>query len=114
MVKRGMVPYPRRVVSGDVAKFDGNCNNAANDICGDMKQIATRQSWLTVVIRGLKSSITKFAHENNIPFAWQTRFHDRIVRNQGELNRIALYIERNVAKWYEEKSPKQHKIAGSD
>ena len=69
-----------------------------------MKQIASIQSWLAVVARGLKSSVTKFAHENNIPFAWQTRFYDRIVRNQDELNRFALYIEQNVAKWNEEES----------
>ena len=54
---------------------------------------------LGAVIRGLKARVTKYAHENNIPFAWQSRFHDRIVRDTDELNRIAQYIENNVAKW---------------
>ena len=54
---------------------------------------------LGTVVRGLKARITKFANENNIPFAWQTRFYDHIVRNQDEMNRIAEYIENNVAKW---------------
>lgn len=54
---------------------------------------------LASVIRGFKIGVTKYARENNIPFAWQTRFYDRIVRNTDELNGISQYIENNVAKW---------------
>ena len=57
------------------------------------------QSWLSVVIRLFKQSVTRYANQNGMPFAWQTRFHDRIVRDQNEMNRIAEYIENNVAKW---------------
>lgn len=57
------------------------------------------QGWLSVVIGGLKSAVTRYARANNISFAWQTRFHDRIVRDQYELNRIAEYIENNIARW---------------
>ena len=41
------------------------------------------------VIRGLKSAVSKFAHENNIPFAWQSRFYDYIFRKQEKLNATA-------------------------
>lgn len=51
------------------------------------------------VIRGIKSAVTRFANENNIPFAWQSRYHDHIVRNQDEMNRIAEYIETNPIRW---------------
>ena len=61
------------------------------------------QSWLSVVIRQFKQSITRFANENNIGFAWQTRFHDHIIRNNDEMNGIANYIENNVANWKEDK-----------
>ena len=54
---------------------------------------------LGAVVRGLKARITKFAHENDIPFAWQSRFYDRIIRNQVELNATAKYIEDNLVKW---------------
>ncbi|MBR6310376.1 MAG: transposase [Paludibacteraceae bacterium] len=57
------------------------------------------QSWLSVVIRLFKQSVTRYANQNGMPFAWQTRFHDRIVRDQNEMNRIVEYIENNVAKW---------------
>lgn len=57
------------------------------------------QSWLSVVVRQFKQSVTRFANQNGIPFAWQPRFHDHIIRGTDEMNRIARYIENNVARW---------------
>ncbi|MBQ4478399.1 MAG: hypothetical protein II945_07300 [Bacteroidales bacterium] len=54
---------------------------------------------LASVVRGFKIGVTKYARQNNITFAWQTRFHDHIIRNQDEMDNIARYIENNVAKW---------------
>ena len=64
-----------------------------------MQKISHRQSLLSNAIGGFKSATTKFANTHHIPFAWQTRFHDHIIRNQKEMNRIAEYIENNVAWW---------------
>lgn len=64
-----------------------------------MKKVACMQGWLSIVIGGLKSAITRYARQNGIPFAWQARFHDHIIRDISEMNRIAEYIENNVAKW---------------
>ena len=61
--------------------------------------ITKYQSLLCVTIRGIKASVTKYAHENNLDFAWQTRFHDHIIRDQNEMNRIADYIQNNPAMW---------------
>ena len=68
------------------------------------------QSWLSVVIRQFKQSITRFANENNIEFAWQTRFHDHIIRDNDEMNGITNYIENNVANWKEDNfyTPRRH------
>ena len=55
---------------------------------------------LGTVIRGLKARITRWANQNSIPFGWQARFYDRVVRNHDELNRIADYIENNVINWH--------------
>ena len=68
-------------------------NNATNH----QQQIVNMQGWLSVVVGGLKRSVTHFANQCHIPFAWQTRFHDHIIRNKNEMNRIAKYIENNVA-----------------
>ena len=54
---------------------------------------------LGTVIRGLKARITRFANSNQISFAWQPLFHDRIIRSVKEMNHVADYIENNVAKW---------------
>ena len=64
-----------------------------------MQFISHKRGLLSTTVGGLKRAITRFANENGIPFAWQTRFHDRIVRNQDEMNRIADYIKNNIARW---------------
>ncbi len=64
-----------------------------------MQGIANQSGWLSVCMGGIKSAVTKFAHANHIEFAWQTRFHDHIIRDTGELDRIALYIKKNITQW---------------
>ncbi|MDO5665001.1 MAG: hypothetical protein Q4G63_07070 [Bacteroidia bacterium] len=64
-----------------------------------MQSIAKQCGRLSHIISRFKSAITKHANAHNLPFAWQTRFHDRIIRDQHELNRIAEYIENNPAQW---------------
>ena len=64
------------------------------------------QSWLSVVVRQFKQSVTRYANQNAIPFAWQPRFHDRIIRTVDAMNCIAHYIENNVAKWDSENNNK--------
>ena len=70
-----------------------------NDIDVKMQNVSLHRGKLSTAIGGLKRAISRYAHENAIPFAWQPRFHDRIIRNTDEMNRIAEYIEQNVAKW---------------
>ena len=64
-----------------------------------MQNIANKQGWLSVAIGGIKSAVTKFVNENGFNFAWQPRFHDHIIRDQEEMNRIADYIQNNPATW---------------
>jgi REP element-mobilizing transposase RayT len=51
------------------------------------------------VIRGFKSSLKRYANENNIDFAWQERFHDRIIRDIKGLDNVRTYIFNNPANW---------------
>lgn len=84
----------------DVARRCGDvARNVSTGVNTQMANISPRKNSLAVVIRGVKSSITHYANENNIPFAWQTRFHDRIIRNQDEFDKISDYIEKNVVNW---------------
>ncbi|HTE00411.1 MAG TPA: hypothetical protein VK668_14055 [Mucilaginibacter sp.] len=57
---------------------------------------------LASIVRGFKSAVTTFARKNNIPFDWQTRFHDHIIRDHEEYLRIADYIMNNPDKWQED------------
>ena len=54
---------------------------------------------LSRIIGQYKSVVTKYANEHDISFAWQLRFHDHIIRNWTEMNRIAQYIQNNPMKW---------------
>ncbi len=88
---------------GDVARICRDvARNVSTGVNTQMANISPRKNSLAVVIRGVKSSITHYANKNNIPFAWQTRFHDRIIRNQAELDRISDYIEKNVVNWHDD------------
>lgn len=54
---------------------------------------------LSVVIGGLKRSVTMYARRNGIDFGWQSRYHDHIIRNSRDGNNISDYIENNVVRW---------------
>ena len=78
----------------------GDCRDVARHVSTEkMRNIRNQQGFLSVVVGGIKSAITKYANENKIEFAWQTRFNDRIIRNQKSMNNIAEYIENNVERW---------------
>ena len=55
---------------------------------------------------GFKSSATTriniYRNTPKIP-VWQTRFHDHIIRDDDEFNRIKNYIETNPANWEDDK-----------
>ena len=54
---------------------------------------------LSRYVNMLKGSVTRYAHGISMPFGWQPRYHDRLVRNSMEFYRIADYIDHNVARW---------------
>ena len=58
---------------------------------------------LASIVRGYKIGVTKFARLNNARFAWQARYHDHVIRNPDEHERIRLYILANPQKWVEDK-----------
>ena len=101
-----------RVACRDAACRDAACRDAA---CRDaachvsttnnnkMQEIADQCGLVSIAMGGMKSALTNHAHSNKIPFGWQTRFHDHIIRDQEEWERIANYIENNPASWENDK-----------
>ena len=61
--------------------------------------VPTLRSLLSVIIGGIKRSVTLFSRKNNINFGWQPRYHDHIIRNDKDGNNISQYIENNVGTW---------------
>jgi REP element-mobilizing transposase RayT len=56
------------------------------------------------IIRSLKAaSTTQIRKIVDSTFAWQPNYWDRIIRNDGELDRYRTYIENNPARWEEDK-----------
>ncbi len=75
----------------------------AGNLDEKMQEISRRKGLLSITIGGIKSAVTKYAHDHRISFGWQTRFHDHIIRDYNECNRIATYIENNPALWENDK-----------
>lgn len=92
---------PRRDASNASACRDTSnvSANGATDARGASLRFGPQSGNLSSVVRGIKSAVTKYAIEHDIPFAWQSRYHDHIIRNQMEMNRIAEYIQNNPMKW---------------
>ena len=82
-----------RVFALELFQFD------VADARGAFLRFGPQSGNLPSVVRGIKSAVTKYAIEHDIPFAWQSRYHDHIIRNQLEMNRIADYIENNPLRW---------------
>src|SRR3989344_4840684 len=59
---------------------------------------------LASIIRGFKIGVKKYTTNNNIPFTWQTRFYDHVIRNEKSLNEIRQYIIGNPKKWQLDKN----------
>jgi REP element-mobilizing transposase RayT len=56
------------------------------------------------IMRGIKSSVTIFAKKSGIAdFEWQPRYHDHIIRNEKEFQKIQSYIINNPSNWTKDK-----------
>src|SRR5262245_47464410 len=55
------------------------------------------------IISGFKISITIAARKINQDFAWQSRYHDHIIKDEAEYLRIAGYIKNNPRTWNEDR-----------
>lgn len=58
---------------------------------------------LASIVRGYKIGVTKYARQHNLAFKWQARYHDHVIRNRGEYERIRKYIHENPQKWAEDR-----------
>jgi len=64
-----------------------------------MANISPKSGSVSTIIRSYKSVITKHAHRLGFAMEWQERFHDHIIRDGDEYQRISKYISNNPQNW---------------
>ena len=64
-----------------------------------MSRISPKRGSLGRVLGSYKSAVSKMAHEIDGAFNWQERFHDHIIRDTDEQDRIREYIIHNPENW---------------
>ncbi|WP_202804228.1 transposase [Pleurocapsa sp. PCC 7319] len=58
---------------------------------------------ISSIVGGYKSAVTKHVRRLGYQFTWQSRFHDYIIRNDLEYDRIVKYIQNNPQNWHNDK-----------
>jgi len=64
-----------------------------------MNKFGPQSRNLGSIIRGFKAGVKKSATLNNIPFFWQSRFYDHVIRNEKSLETIRRYVQDNPFNW---------------
>jgi len=68
-----------------------------------MAAISPKSNSVSTIIRSYKSAVTKHANRLGLENGWQARFHDHIIRNDAEYQRISDYIVNNPQNWNNDK-----------
>ena len=85
------------------------CRERFVTICGKNEKTNRTNHGLPEIIRGFKTFSSKAINEKIKPdqkFRWQKSYHDRIIRNEYELNNVRKYILDNPINWeYDKNNP---------
>ncbi|GEM_PF-2193885 len=96
-----LLPYAHKIAFPGLAKsrlLQTHCIASVTQ----KNQFGPQSKNLASIIRGFKIEVTKNARLIHTDFAWQSRFHDHIIRNNAEYHRISTYIRNNPAHWQED------------
>ena len=80
----------------------GSTEKQSNKNPQPKNQFGPQSKNLASIIRGFKSAVTINARKINPDFAWQSKFHDHVVRDYPSLQRIRNYIINNPKNWKED------------
>lgn len=62
---------------------------------------------ISSIIGSYKAAVTKHANRLGLTHGWQPLFHDHIIRNADEFQRISHYIKNNPKNWKEDRFSKR-------
>ena len=75
-------------------------NNPEEKMTIQIKQFQSLKRSLSLVVRNFKSTVTLLSRKEYPEIQiWQSRFYDRIIRNEKELQLIRKYIQNNPIQW---------------
>lgn len=82
------------IISSYPTNVGADHQSALNNM-GDLLNRPYNGPSLSSIVKLLKWNITKYAQQHDIIFARQRSFHDHIIRNEQEYERIKYYIQTN-------------------
>ncbi len=77
--------------------------DTSNKTLGQMRFQNQGKGTISSIVGSYKSAVSKNAHYINSGFAWQSRFHDHIIRDAKSFDRIQNYISNNPLNWKDDK-----------
>lgn len=69
----------------------------------DLPPHIERAPLLARIISGMKAAVTRHANAHGIPFKWQPRYYDHIIRDDEDADNIRDYILSNPRRWLDDK-----------
>ena len=100
-------------IKGIIKNIQISCRDVARYVSTENKQmsiISPKPNSLSSTIRSFKSAVTKRCREQKIFFAWQSRFHDNVIKNEKEYYQIKRYIYNNPINWLKDPYHQDKKI----
>ncbi len=96
LILNGKIAVGGRDVACNVPTETESTNHLKNE---QMAAISPKPNTVSSIIRSYKSAVTKYCNQLELPFAWQPRYHDHIIRNNASFQRISEYIINNPKNW---------------
>ncbi len=78
---------------------DGHALSLPSPNIGQTRFQNIGENSVSSIVGAYKSAVTKHANRLGLENGWQVRFHDHIIRNDAEYQRISDYIIANPANW---------------
>lgn len=80
-----------------------SANHPKNKSIGQKRFQNIGKNSISSIVGSYKSAVTKYANRLELPFNWQMRFHDSLIRDKKAFENISNYIINNPKNWEKDK-----------
>jgi REP element-mobilizing transposase RayT len=98
----GIINAETGIINAETGIINAETGHALS-LPGDNRFQNIGKNTISSIIGSYKSAVTKHANRLGIENGWQTRFHDHIIRNDNEYQKISDYIVNNPNLWNEDR-----------